>query len=39
MKMHVTSQLQIQGRGPTPQGTGDNQLGFVHALVDLRGGC
>ena len=37
MKMRVASQLQIQGRGPTPQGRGGNQLRFVNALVDLRG--
>ena len=37
MKMRVTSQLQIQGRGPTPQGRGGNQLRFINALVDLRG--
>ena len=36
MKMHVASQLQIQGRGPTPQGRGGNQLRFVNALVDLK---
>ena len=36
MKMRVASQLQIQGRGPTPQGRGGNQLRFVNALVDLR---
>ena len=39
MKMRVTSQLQIQGMGLTPQGRGGNQLRFVNALVDLRGGC
>ena len=38
MKMRIASQLQIQGRGPTPQGTGGNQLRFVDALVDLKGG-
>ena len=37
MKMHVASQLQIQGRGPTPHGRGGNQLRFINALVDLRG--
>ena len=35
--MCVASQLQIQGRGPTPQGRGGNQLRFINALVDLRG--
>ena len=35
--MRIASQLQIQGRGPTPQGRGGNQLRFVNALVDLRG--
>ena len=36
MKMRVASQLQIQGRGPTPKGRGGNQLRLVNAFVDLR---